>query len=249
MARRKKRQKLEAVKPAERETNVPESENIAQAKLNRDKTAQPDYPERLATVPIKKGISVATCIAGMFLSLVLGIYLGTLLPGIYGDIHTPATRETPRPEPGPAAQETQKIDPNLAQMIGDLEKKASAALDSAPDWINLGNIYFDAFLPEKAIPAYEHALRLAPQNADVLTDLGIMYRETGQFSKALECFRNAVHINPRHENALYNEGVILSVDLKKNDEAKAAWQRLLDMNPQAQAPNGTPLAEMIRQLN
>lgn len=232
-------------------------QDIALKKAVADVIQQPtpsaaESPRTAPSIPPRAGsqgtgISPATCIAGMFLTLVLGLYLGTLLPGVINDIQeeTPPQTATLASPPPP---ETAKLDPELAKLVTELEKKATANPNSAPDWINLGNIYFDALLPQKAIPAYEHALLLAPRNADVLTDLGIMYREAGQYHKALECFQNAVGINPRHENAMYNEGVVLSVDLKRKDEAIAAWERLLNINPQAHAPNGKPLAEMIRQL-
>lgn len=198
----------------------------------------------------RKSVSVSTCIAGMFLTLVLGVYLGTLMPGIMVEMtkpQTPAEKANVAQEPV-AASGPQAMDPSLLKMVGELEKRAKDNPDSVTDWINLGNIYFDSYRPEKAIEAYEHALKLAPANADVLTDLGIMYRETGQFDKALESFRKAIAINPRHENAMYNEGVVLSSDLKKPAEAMAAWQRLLEINPQAHAPDGRPVSEMIRHL-
>lgn len=194
------------------------------------------------------GIRPATCMAGMFLTLVLGIYLGTLLPDLMHGLAlrpmAPTREEPDRGHDKPQA----KLDPDLAALTAELEKKANASPNSAPDWINLGNIYFDGFQPSKAIAAYERALKLAPKNADVWTDLGIMQREVGNYDKAVECFRQAIEINPRHENAMFNEGVVLANDLDKNKEAAAAWQRLLDVNPGARAPNGKSVSEMIRSL-
>src|SRR5207237_8149355 len=44
-------------------------------------------------------------------------------------------------------------------------------------WIALGNEYFDSGQRAKAIDAYGRALELQPNNPDVLTDQGVMYRE------------------------------------------------------------------------
>lgn len=276
MARRKKKQKQAPGQPAARKIDLAKSapglqegKGPASGGARGDDGAAPASPiaSRDAgsasgntfaghTVPGKsgsgkkqaatcKGVAIPTCIAGMFLTLVLGLYLGTLMPGVIQDLQKPAVATRPAAAPTPVQD---KMDPQLAGMVAELEKKAADNPDSAPDWINLGNIYFDAMQPAKAIAAYERALRLAPKNADVLTDLGIMYRETGQFEKAIEAFRRALELNPQHENAMFNQGVVLSVDLKRNAEAAAIWKRLLEMNPGARAPDGQPLATMIENL-
>lgn len=258
MAKAKKGKKDKARKnnaPAPQQANKPISLEKSQAPDSAPKT-QASKNETAPTPELPGGggkVRVSTCIAGMFLCLVLGIYLGTLLPGIVNDAQAPPqpvaqTEKAQAPEAqGNMALEA-NIDPRMRKVITDLEKKAAANIDSAPDWINLGNAYFDAHMPKEAIRAYERALALAPRNADVLTDLGIMYRETGAFDKAVECFRKAVEIEPGHQNAMFNEGVVLSTDLGKKLEAAEAWERLLKINPQAHAPNGAPLGEMIKNL-
>lgn len=198
----------------------------------------------------KSGVSVATAIAGMFLTLVLGLYTGSLLPGVFMGEKTnlKLNQASPQTSQMQSADAESNLDSRLRQSMADLEKRAAANPSSAPDWINLGNIYFDAHQPQKAISAYERALTLAPDNPDVLTDLGIMYREIGRYEKAVECFRKAVAIDPGHQNALFNAGVVLSSDMKLKAEAAAMWEQLLSVNPQAQAPNGVPLMEMVKEL-
>lgn len=209
--------------------------------------------EQTGPVCAKNGcrISLPTFIGGIFLTLVLGLYLGSLIPGMLEQKHPQMQSEAQPPKAQQAATAPQSgpdLNPELKQAIADLEKRAAANPDSAPVWINLGNIYFDAHMPDKAVQAYEHALHLAPDNADVLTDLGIMYREKGEYEKAVGAFRKAIAIDQHHQNAMFNEGVVLANDLHKKAEAAQAWQRLLDVNPGAKAPDGTPLAEMISKL-
>ena len=55
-------------------------------------------------------------------------------------------------------------------------------------WVQLGNDYFDTRQPQKAIDAYGRALELKPDNPNVLTDQGVMYRDIGQFDKAIANF-------------------------------------------------------------
>lgn len=243
MARNKKKKIAEAAKTRKPRPGSAATLQAHPLAENTKPEKEPAASPQSATP--RRSVGLATCLAGMFLTLTLGVYLGTLLPGIT-ELATMHEHEAPMPASAPP--QAAKMEPELAGMVADLEKKANANPDSAADWINLGNIYFDARQPAKAIPAYERALKLAPSNADVLTDLGVMYREAGNYEKAIECFRRAIAINPRHENAMYNEGVVFSSDLKKKEEAIAAWRRLLEINPGAHAPNGMPVAKMIEQL-
>ncbi len=202
--------------------------------------------------------------AGMALTLVLGLYLGTLLPGVLGDMRGAEISPAPaaggaappavasdgddgRPAvaPGPSAS---RVPPELAARLEALEAAVRTTPDSAGDWAELGNLLFDAGRVRESIHAYERSLALAPGNADVLTDLGIMYREDKAPQKAVECFRKALAADPRHENALFNVGVVLYTDLGRRDEAVAAWRRLLGVNPHARAPDGRAVAEMVRRL-
>lgn len=203
--------------------------------------------------------------AGMALTLILGLYLGTLLPGVFRDMRGAEAAPSPAGEGAlpqaaasaaggegraPAATEpaAQGLPPELAARLAALEAAVRKAPDSAENWTELGNLFFDAGRVSEAITAYERALALAPGNADVLTDLGIMYREAGAPQKAVDCFRKALAAEPRHENALFNVGVVLYTDLGRRDEAVAAWRRLLGINPHARAPDGRTVAEMVRRL-
>lgn len=133
--------------------------------------------------------------------------------------------------------------------IAHLEQALQQQPNDAARWTELGNAYFDTRQPLKAIVAYERSLRLQPDNPDVWTDLGIMYRESGQYEKALECFDTAINRKHDHEPALFNKGVVLLFDLHRHADARAAWQRLLGINPGATAPDGTSLRDLIRKCD
>ena len=89
---------------------------------------------------------------------------------------------------------------------------------------------------------------LAPDNPDVLTDLGVMYRESGKFEMAEQSFRKAAQINPKHQNALFNRGVVLFFDLGHKDDARRVWRQLLAVNPNAKAPDGRAVSDMLKTL-
>ena len=81
-----------------------------------------------------------------------------------------------------------------------------------------------------------------------MTDLGIMYRESGSPAEALNRFRQAQTIMPGHRNAIFNEGVVLYYDLGRREEAIRSWQRLVQLHPDATTPDGQPLSELLSQL-
>ena len=64
-----------------------------------------------------------------------------------------------------------------------------------------------------------------------MVDMGTCYYKSGQPDKAVESFKKAIEVNPRHENARLNLGVVLAS--AKNDPAGAikVWEELLKINP------------------
>jgi tetratricopeptide (TPR) repeat protein len=74
-------------------------------------------------------------------------------------------------------------------------------------------------------------LELNGKDTDVLVDQGIMFRRVGWFDKAVENFNRALEINPRHQQALFNLGVVYRYDLQDYDKARETWSRYLEINP------------------
>ncbi len=183
-------------------------------------------------------------IIAIVVALTIGVYAGTLFNSASAPIvaggqggGTPPKESAP---PQASASDTARI--------LELEQAVLKNANDLAAWIQLGNIYFDTSKPREAIRAYEHALALKPDNADVLTDLGIMFRETGQYEKAVDSFKKAVNIKPGHQNAMFNTGVVLFFDLGRKDEARKAWRDLLAVNPNARAPDGQPVRDMLENL-
>lgn len=178
----------------------------------------------------------AVCIA-----LVAGVYLGTLLPSLLRDGKAPVQATVNGgQEPTQAA-----VSPDITKHILELEQLVAKNPQDLAAWINLGNLYFDIHNHKGAIMAYEKALALKPDNADVLTDLGIMYRDEKMFEQAVTAFQKAVQVNPKHQNALFNRGVVLFYDLNRKDEGRAVWRQLLAINPDAKAPDGKRVRDLL----
>ena len=131
------------------------------------------------------------------------------------------------PAPAPPARNPVEVASQI-QTLKEIVKKDPKNL---PAWVDLGNLYFDSDQPKEAIEAYSRYLAVKPDNPDVRTDMGIMYRKLGQFDKALEEFRKAAHSDPKHVNSRYNIGLVLLHDKQDMKGAINAWEEYLKVDP------------------
>jgi tetratricopeptide (TPR) repeat protein len=99
--------------------------------------------------------------------------------------------------------------------------------------IALGNANFDIQRFDKAKELYLRALEIDPENVRVRTDLASCYRNTGDLEQALKELDRVLAIDPKHENALYNLGVLLLNDKQDPKGAAAAWEKLIAAHPHA----------------
>jgi tetratricopeptide (TPR) repeat protein len=63
---------------------------------------------------------------------------------------------------------------------------------------------------EAAIACLEAALRAAPANASIWSDLGVVYAAIGDLQKALDCYDKAIALDAHHAAALNNRGNALT---------------------------------------
>jgi tetratricopeptide (TPR) repeat protein len=185
----------------------------------------------------------------LYISIAVSLLVGFLLGIVYSD-RSPqsggqvAPQGQGMPQQGTAASQQEQ----LRQAIASLELAVKQNPNSVETWTQLGNAYFDTDQADKAIEAYTKSLAIVPDNPSVLTDLGVMYRRSGQPDKAVETFDQVLKIKPGFEQALFNKGIVLLNDLGKTDEALKAWKELLQINPGARGPDGTPVAELVEKL-
>ena len=124
--------------------------------------------------------------------------------------------------------------PAMAQ-IQELRDYVNKNPNDADAVRKLADLNFDIHNWSRAQELYGHYLTLRPNDPDVLTDLGIAFRESKQFDEALARFRQAKRVAPGHWQSLYNEVVVLAFDLKRHDEAQkvlADLQRMQPNNPE-----------------
>ena len=133
----------------------------------------------------------------------------------------------------------------MADGAAALEEMAQNNPTNAKAWIRLGNYYFDSDQYEKSIQAYTRALEITPDNANVITDMGVMYRRAGKPDQAVAAFDRAIAADPVHEKSRLNKGIVMLNDLKDIDGAVAAWEGLLELNPYFMMGNDLSLQELV----
>ncbi len=139
--------------------------------------------------------------------------------------------------------------PNLA-----LEKKIldlQAAVEKDPRnydlLVQLGNAAFDVENARLAADSYEKALSVKAGDPNVLTDLGVSYRNLGEFDRANQKFEEAMRIDPVHWQALFNQVIVAGFDQGNTEKAKGLLAELKKL--QASNPQIPPLDRLEKALS
>lgn len=132
------------------------------------------------------------------------------------------------------------------QAVEQLQEHLQHQPDDTATRTRLAHALFDMGNYRQAIEQYQFILEAQPANADVRTDLGIAYRRTDRSDLAAAAFRRAIQDVPTHRNAHYNLGVVLAHDLDDPAGAVAAWERFLELAPDA--PNSADVRRAVQDL-
>lgn len=166
-------------------------------------------------------------VLGLVAGLLVGIFIGYQAGSTSPPGPSPAGSASMPQMPPPVAGDTFQARIAQHQAIVARDPKNVGA------WIQLGNDYFDTRQPRKAIEAYGRALELQPDNPNVLTDQGVMYRDLGEFQQALANFEKASRVDPKHPQSVFNMGVVYANDLNQPAKAIEAWRRVIEIAPQS----------------
>lgn len=109
--------------------------------------------------------------------------------------------------------------PGSADKISALSAELEKDPNDRAKVVELGNAYFDSKDWALAEKWYTKALEIDDQDANVLTDLGTVQRNLGQFEEALASFEKALVVDPNHWQTLYNKCLVLIFDLGRASEA------------------------------
>ena len=179
-----------------------------------------------------------TVILYVVIALLVGFITGATVGILWitkGGKKTAMVQKPPMATPGaPAPSPSARSSIEVASQIQTLKEIVKKDPKNLPAWVELGNLYFDTDQPKEAIEAYRQYLAIKPDNPDVRTDMGIMYRKLGEFDKAIEEFKKAAQSDPKHVNSRYNLGLVLLHDKQDMKAAIKAWEDYLKVDPNSE---------------
>lgn len=173
-----------------------------------------------------RGDQIAYAIAGVVFGLIAGWIIG-------------AQQQTAARPPAVAAAEPTAGSGNATTRAAVLDEGQVKALQSvaerepksASPRTELGNLYFDAEKYDDAIRWYEEASKLAPNDPNISTDLGVSYYYTNHPDKALEQFAHSLSLDPKHAKTLLNVGIVKAFGKQDLQGAVQAWQQVIQIAP------------------
>lgn len=118
------------------------------------------------------------------------------------------------------------MDPAIRQRITELEAAVSKDPKNGDLLVQLGNAGYDGGDFRLAVDSYEKAVAIRGDDPNVLTDLGVSYRNLGDLDKALAMFDRALKISPGHWQAAFNKIVVLGIDMGETAKAKELLAKL-----------------------
>lgn len=169
-----------------------------------------------------------TAIMGLMLGLVVGYLLAEREAVPPAEAMRRAASEAPA-----AAQQAQQATMPPKEKARNVEEKAGRLRDllaKNPEDLSLmtalGNLYFDASHWEESRIWYERVLEKRKTDANVETDLAVVYRNLQQPDRALALLEKVVREDPAHWQGWFNMAVVLHFDLHRHDEALDALKKL-----------------------
>jgi len=183
---------------------------------------------------------VVTAVIG----LLIGFFAGYLVPHQGEAPATPAAAGDPHAgvpgapslsgapvQPPEGGRTLGTADPRLLEQARQLEQLIAADPGNYVHLVQMGNVQYDLGNYLKARDFYEKARAIRDDSADVLTDLGVCYRETNQPQRAIELFDRAADLTPAHWQSRYNAAVVYLFDLNDPDGAQQEIDRLKSLQP------------------
>ena len=134
-----------------------------------------------------------------------------------------------------SATQQQPTPDQMKQMADKQAEPLLAGLKQNPNdpeaLYKVGNIYYDTRQFPEAVKYYEESLKLKPDATDVRTDMATAYYFMGDPDHAITEFEEVLKQNPKHANALFNEGMVKWEGKGDITGAIVAWKKLLASNP------------------
>lgn len=208
----------------------------AQEEQRRLEAALAEVLKSLETVPPAPSPTRLAARTGL-----TGAALALLLPGATGLYLWQHHETLTRAIEAPAAVE---MPPMVLEMVARLEKRLQQEPNNARGWAQLGRAYKVLNRPADATAAYAKAHKLAPADAEVLSDYAWLLYERGDpaqpNAETVALYQKLHRMRPEHQPALWVLG-IAAYNANKPQQALVLWQKLLTL-----LPPDSPVAESVR---
>ena len=120
---------------------------------------------------------------------------------------------------------------------------------AAHGFFSIGCLLWEGGKAEKALSAYNTAIRLQPDYAEVYNNRGNIKSGLGSHDAALDNYNEAIRLNPNFMNAYINRGIV-QLGLNNIDEAKTDLQKALELAEQQENMDAKAfVGEELQQLN
>ena len=98
------------------------------------------------------------------------------------------------------------------------------------DYFILGNTYDDNGEYDKAIKAFQEAIKLNSNNSVTYYNMGIAYYNKEEYDNAIESYKKAIEINPKYDSAYNNMGNAYA-NKKEYDKTIESYKKAIEINP------------------
>lgn len=95
--------------------------------------------------------------------------------------------------------------------------------------VHLGGVRHEMERYNEAISAFEHALKLAPEDTQIWNNLGYTCFCAGQIERSLAAFDRAIEIDPSYKHAWYNKGYALH-GVDRLEEAVMCYKKAVELD-------------------
>lgn len=128
---------------------------------------------------------------------------------------------------------TLKVRARLDDAIG-LFERANAVRPSPAAWNGIGQVLQQSNRQREAIAAFESALALEPENAQIHNNVAISYQELAQYAEAIRHYMRAIEIDPGVAEIHYNLATLVQL-LGRYEDVVGLYQRALRLRPDMNA--------------
>jgi len=146
--------------------------------------------------------------------------------------------------------------PSLAEMHQIATQQVAPLLDKLKKdpknfalLMQVGAVYHAAHQFKDSASYYARAVEVQPKNIDAHNKLAISVYRSGDVDGAIAELNRSLNIAPKDPNSLFNLGMIRLEGKKDPKGAVAAWQNLLNLNPQLDAERKAQVQHLIAGAN